>query len=148
VELPKVCPLAITKPEEYQPFLSQRKSGLRSCPQDRSGNFHLSQAFLSYDNVLRLRQEKEVSVHRLVVRDTVEDRYALHHGPCFTTDCSARSMLRLQETKKGLAQAALGEGGTIKLHKLSVKELKAVRYVPNPSVPSKTLIVLRYSCLE
>jgi len=46
-------------------------------------------------------------------------------------------MLRLQETKKGLAQAALGEGGTIKLHKLSVKELKAVRYVPNPSVPYK-----------
>ena len=43
-------------------------------------------------------------------------------------------MLRLQETKKGLAQAALGEGGTIKLHKLSVKELKAVRYVSNPSI--------------
>jgi hypothetical protein len=35
-------------------------------------------------------------------------------------------MLRLQETKMGLADAALGEGGSIKLHKLSVKELKAV----------------------
>lgn len=46
-------------------------------------------------------------------------------------------MLRLQETKKGLAQAALGEGGTIKLHRLSVKELKAVRSVPNPSIPPK-----------
>lgn len=46
-------------------------------------------------------------------------------------------MLRLQETKKGLAQAALGEGGTIKLHKLSVKELKAVRYLPNPLIPHK-----------
>lgn len=43
-------------------------------------------------------------------------------------------MLRLQETKKGLAQAALGEGGTIKLHRLSVKELKAVRCVPNLSI--------------
>ena len=39
-------------------------------------------------------------------------------------------MLRIQETKKDLAQAALGEGGAVKLHKLSVKELKAVRYIP------------------
>lgn len=36
------------------------------------------------------------------------------------------SMLRLQETKTGLAEAALGEGGGVKLHKLSVKELKDV----------------------
>ena len=36
-------------------------------------------------------------------------------------------MLKLQETKTGLAEAALGEGGGIKLHKLSVKELKDVR---------------------
>ena len=70
-------------------------------------------------------------VHRLVVRDTVEDRCVLFNGHCFTTYCSTYSMLRLQETKKGLAQAALGEGGAIKLHKLSVKELKAVRYIPN-----------------
>jgi len=56
-------------------------------------------------------------------------------------------MLRLQETKKGLAQAALGEGGTIKLHKLSVKELKAVRYVPIHPYPPRSLIVLCYSCL-
>ena len=48
-------------------------------------------------------------------------------------------MLRLQETKKGLAQAALGEGGSVKLHKLSVKELKAVRFVPNQ------LLLLRIS---
>ena len=50
-------------------------------------------------------------------------------------------MLRLQETKVGLAQAALGEGGQIKLHKLSVKELKAVRYVPNRSVPPNILLL-------
>lgn len=35
-------------------------------------------------------------------------------------------MLRLQETKMGLSDAALGEGGGVKLHKLSVKQLKAV----------------------
>ena len=35
-------------------------------------------------------------------------------------------MLKLQETKMGLADAALGEGGGVKLHKLSVKELKDV----------------------
>ena len=44
-------------------------------------------------------------------------------------------MLRLQETKSGLAEAALGEGGKIKLHKLSVKELKAVGCVPNSIIP-------------
>ena len=57
-------------------------------------------------------------------------------------------MLRLQETKKGLAQAALGEGGTIKLHKLSVKELKAVRCVSNLSISLGSLIVPHHSCLE
>lgn len=36
-------------------------------------------------------------------------------------------MLRLQDTKTGLAEAALGEGGGVKLHKLSVKELRDVR---------------------
>ena len=46
-------------------------------------------------------------------------------------------MLRLQETKRGLADAALGEGGSIKLHKLSVKELKAVRCIPDPAVLSR-----------
>jgi len=51
-------------------------------------------------------------------------------------------MLRLQETKRGLAQAALGEGGQIKLHKLSVKELKAVRCVPNLFTPSDLLLFL------
>ena len=50
-------------------------------------------------------------------------------------------MLRLQETKKGIAQAALGEGGTIKLHKLSVKELKAVRHVLNLSYLLGSLII-------
>lgn len=38
------------------------------------------------------------------------------------------SMLKLQETKTGLAEAALGEGGGVKLHKLSVKELKDVGF--------------------
>ncbi|THG95132.1 hypothetical protein EW026_g6464 [Hermanssonia centrifuga] len=35
-------------------------------------------------------------------------------------------MLKLQDTKTGLAEAALGEGTGVKLHKLSVKELKAL----------------------
>ena len=70
-------------------------------------------------------------VHRLVVRDTIEDRYVLRRRFCCTTDLPPRSMLRLQTTKRGLAEAALGEGGTIKLHKLSVKELKAVGCSPD-----------------
>ncbi|KAF9649722.1 hypothetical protein BDM02DRAFT_3186073 [Thelephora ganbajun] len=87
--------------------------GLNLTSANRCINLDLSWNYQSesqaYDRVHRIGQEKEVFIHRLVVRDTVEDR-----------------MLRLQETKKGLAQAALGEGGTIKLHKLSVKELKAL----------------------
>lgn len=41
-------------------------------------------------------------------------------------------MLQLQETKTGLAEAALGEGNGIKLHKLSVKQLKAVSLLVYP----------------
>lgn len=36
------------------------------------------------------------------------------------------SMLRLQDVKTGLAEAALGEGTGGKLHKLSVKDIKFV----------------------
>ena len=36
-------------------------------------------------------------------------------------------MLTLQDTKLGLAEAALGEGTGTRLNKLSVKQIKAVR---------------------
>jgi hypothetical protein len=36
-------------------------------------------------------------------------------------------MLRLQDLKTDLSDAALGEGSGTKLHKLSVKEIKRVR---------------------
>ena len=35
-------------------------------------------------------------------------------------------MLKLQDVKTGLAEAALGEGTGVKLHKLSVKDIKYV----------------------
>jgi len=38
-------------------------------------------------------------------------------------------MLKLQDVKVGLAEAALGEGNGQKLHKLSVKDIKYVRLV-------------------
>ncbi|KAH9958710.1 SNF2 family N-terminal domain-containing protein [Russula dissimulans] len=63
----------------------------------------------AYDRVHRLGQEKDVFVKRLVVENTIEER-----------------MLRLQDVKKGLADAALGEGTGVKLHKLSVREIKAL----------------------
>ncbi|KAI9451415.1 SNF2 family N-terminal domain-containing protein [Lactarius psammicola] len=63
----------------------------------------------AYDRVHRLGQEKDVFVKRLVVEDTIEER-----------------MLRLQDVKMGLADAALGEGTGVKLHKLSVREIKAL----------------------
>jgi len=46
-------------------------------------------------------------------------------------DCCARLV--------GLADAALGEGTSVKLHKLSVKEIKAVRRVPIPILHSPFL---------
>ncbi|KAG9217670.1 hypothetical protein CCMSSC00406_0003641 [Pleurotus cornucopiae] len=61
----------------------------------------------AYDRVHRLGQEKDVFVKRLVVRNTIEER-----------------MLKLQDVKTGLAEAALGEGSGGKLHRLSVKDIK------------------------
>ncbi|EKM52744.1 uncharacterized protein PHACADRAFT_211962 [Phanerochaete carnosa HHB-10118-sp] len=85
--------------------------GLNLTSANRIINLDLSWNYASesqaYDRVHRLGQEKEVFVKRLVVNDTLEER-----------------MLKLQETKTGLADAALGEGSGVKLHKLSVKELK------------------------
>lgn len=85
--------------------------GLNLVSANRIINMDLSWNYASesqaYDRVHRLGQEKEVFVKRLVVKNTIEER-----------------MLKLQDTKTGLAEAALGEGSGIKLHKLSVKELR------------------------
>ncbi|KAF7300275.1 SNF2 family DNA-dependent ATPase [Mycena kentingensis (nom. inval.)] len=61
----------------------------------------------AYDRAYRIGQEKPVFVKRLVVENTIEER-----------------MLKLQEVKSGLADAALGEGTGVSLHKLSVKEIR------------------------
>ncbi|KAF9528788.1 SNF2 family N-terminal domain-containing protein [Crepidotus variabilis] len=61
----------------------------------------------AYDRCHRIGQEKPVFVKRLVVQNTIEER-----------------MLRLQDVKTGLADAALGEGSGGKLHKLSVKDIR------------------------
>ncbi|CDO69944.1 hypothetical protein BN946_scf184836.g18 [Trametes cinnabarina] len=61
----------------------------------------------AYDRVHRLGQEKDVFVKRYIVRDSIEE-----------------SILRLQETKTHLADAALGEGSGVKLHALSVRQIK------------------------
>ncbi|KAI0725557.1 P-loop containing nucleoside triphosphate hydrolase protein [Fomitopsis betulina] len=87
--------------------------GLNLVSANRVVNMDLSWNYATesqaYDRVHRLGQEKEVFVQRLVVKNTIEER-----------------MLKLQDTKLGLAEAALGEGSGVKLHKLSVKELKAL----------------------
>lgn len=80
----------------------------------------------AYDRVHRLGQEKDVTVKRLVVRDTIEERYVLYLLLWSRALMEFIRMLILQDTKVGLSDAALGEGGGIKLHKLSVKQLKAV----------------------
>ncbi|KAH7882695.1 SNF2 family N-terminal domain-containing protein [Phlebopus sp. FC_14] len=87
--------------------------GLNLVAANRIINLDLSWNYASesqaYDRVHRLGQEKEVFIKRLVVKDTIEER-----------------MLRLQEVKTDLADAALGEGSGVKLHKMSVKEIKAL----------------------
>lgn len=57
------------------------------------------------DRVHRIGQQKKVTVHRLVVADTVEDR-----------------ILELQRSKQDLADAAL-DGSKIRSSRLSVKDL-------------------------
>ncbi|KJA22647.1 hypothetical protein HYPSUDRAFT_87246 [Hypholoma sublateritium FD-334 SS-4] len=85
--------------------------GLNLVSANRIVNMDLSWNYAAeaqaYDRCHRIGQEKEVYVKRLVVENTIEDR-----------------MLRLQEVKTGLAEAALGEGTGAKLHKLSVKDIK------------------------
>ncbi|OJA08757.1 hypothetical protein AZE42_08874 [Rhizopogon vesiculosus] len=87
--------------------------GLNLVVANRIVNLDLSWNYASesqaYDRVHRLGQEKDVFVKRLVVRNTIEER-----------------MLRLQEVKSDLADAALGEGTGMKLQKMSVKEIKTL----------------------
>ncbi|KAJ3510415.1 hypothetical protein NMY22_g15987 [Coprinellus aureogranulatus] len=85
--------------------------GLNLVCANRVVNMDLSWNYASesqaYDRVHRIGQEKPVFIKRLVVENTIEER-----------------MLRLQDVKTGLAEAALGEGMGGKLHKLSVKDIK------------------------
>ncbi|KAH9919060.1 SNF2 family N-terminal domain-containing protein [Fomitopsis serialis] len=107
--------------------------GLNLVSANRIINMDLSWNYASesqaYDRVHRLGQEKEVFVKRLVVKNTIEER-----------------MLKLQDTKTGLAEAALGEGSGVKLHKLSVKELRDVRSSTPVVDPRSCTYLLVPSC--
>ncbi|EAU87720.1 hypothetical protein CC1G_08756 [Coprinopsis cinerea okayama7 len=85
--------------------------GLNLVMANRIVNMDLSWNYAAesqaYDRCHRIGQDKDVFVKRLVVENTIEER-----------------MLRLQDVKVGLAEAALGEGSGAKLHRLSVKEIK------------------------
>ncbi|KAL2269056.1 hypothetical protein VTJ83DRAFT_3902 [Remersonia thermophila] len=73
------------------------------------------------DRAHRIGQRREVKVHRLLVEDTVEDR-----------------ILALQERKRELVEAALDEGGSKSVGRLSVRELAylfGVEPEPNGSRP-------------
>ncbi|TFK61429.1 hypothetical protein BDN72DRAFT_460900 [Pluteus cervinus] len=88
--------------------------GLNLVSANRIINMDLSWNYASesqaYDRCHRIGQEKNVYVKRLIVENTIEER-----------------MLKLQDVKVGLAEAALGEGTGARLHKLSVKDIKFVR---------------------
>ncbi|KZV69422.1 hypothetical protein PENSPDRAFT_676105 [Peniophora sp. CONT] len=99
--------------------------GLNLVTANRVVNLDLSWNYAAesqaYDRVHRLGQDKEVFISRLVVANTIEER-----------------MLRLQDVKTGLADAALGEGSGVKLSKLSVKEIKhlfGITRLPDPPAP-------------
>ncbi|KAF7373229.1 SNF2 family DNA-dependent ATPase [Mycena sanguinolenta] len=71
----------------------------------------------AYDRAHRIGQNKNVWVKRLVVENTIEER-----------------MLKLQDVKSGLADAALGEGTGGSLHKMSVKDIKQLfGMAPSPN---------------
>ncbi|KAL1746595.1 P-loop containing nucleoside triphosphate hydrolase protein [Schizophyllum fasciatum] len=85
--------------------------GLNLVSANRVVNLDLSWNYAAesqaYDRCHRIGQDKPVWIKRLVVQDTIEER-----------------MLKLQDVKVGLAEAALGEGTGTRLHKMSVKEIK------------------------
>ncbi|TRM63219.1 SNF2 family N-terminal domain-containing protein [Schizophyllum amplum] len=85
--------------------------GLNLVSANRVINLDLSWNYAAesqaYDRCHRIGQDKPVWIKRLVVEDTIEER-----------------MLKLQDVKVGLAEAALGEGTGTRLHKMSVKEIK------------------------
>jgi SNF2 family DNA or RNA helicase len=58
------------------------------------------------DRAHRIGQQREVKVHRILVKETIEDR-----------------ILQLQENKRGLVEAALDEGQSRSLARLSEREL-------------------------
>lgn len=66
-------------------------------------------------------QHKEVTVKRIIVRDTIEDR-----------------ILKLQLAKQSLADAALGEGGARKNGKMTIKDIKMVRSLSPPTLTSQS----------
>ncbi|KAI0041675.1 hypothetical protein FA95DRAFT_1501098 [Auriscalpium vulgare] len=94
--------------------------GLNLVAANRVVNMDLSWNYAAesqaYDRVHRLGQEKDVFVKRLVVENTIEER-----------------MLKLQDLKVGLSDAALGEGTGMKLTKMSVREIKTVCACPRES---------------
>ncbi|KAJ7583553.1 SNF2 family DNA-dependent ATPase [Mycena floridula] len=105
---------AFKKPDGPKVILISTKCGgvgLNLVSANRIVNMDLSWNYASesqaYDRAHRIGQEKPVFVKRLVVENTIEER-----------------MLRLQDVKVGLADAALGEGSGTKLQKLSVKDIK------------------------
>ncbi|CCL99823.1 uncharacterized protein FIBRA_01847 [Fibroporia radiculosa] len=87
-----------------------RAEQMRTCSTKCGGvglNLVSANRVINMDLAWNFAAESQAYDRRLVVRNTIEER-----------------MLRLQETKVGLAEAALGEGTGIKLHKLSVRELR------------------------
>jgi len=60
----------------------------------------------AYDRVHRIGQLKDVIIHRLIIKDTIEER-----------------LVRLQARKQGLSDAALGEGTSGKLKRMTAREI-------------------------
>ncbi|KAF8921264.1 SNF2 family N-terminal domain-containing protein [Mucidula mucida] len=99
--------------------------GLNLVVANRIVNMDLSWNYAAesqaYDRAHRIGQDKEVWVKRLVVENTIEER-----------------MLRLQDVKVGLAEAALGEGTGNKLHKLSVRDIRFLFGMNKEQAPGQT----------
>ncbi|KAG8906658.1 hypothetical protein FRB99_006359 [Tulasnella sp. 403] len=84
--------------------------GLNLVEANRVINFDPAWNFASesqaYDRVHRIGQQKEVYVKRLIVRDSIEER-----------------ILKIQQGKKDLTDAALGEGTGGRIERLNVREI-------------------------
>ncbi|KAG9040528.1 hypothetical protein FS837_000504 [Tulasnella sp. UAMH 9824] len=77
----------------------------------------------AYDRVHRIGQQKEVFVNRLIARDTIEERQGRPLSFCDAKLSAPRRILRIQQGKTDLTDAALGQGTGGRIRRLGIGDI-------------------------